>query len=112
MKKQITEKKKIQKIIEVEEDVPTTIVDDNKKEFEDAFGKQVVIFGTIYIYTGIVVGVNDTRVLLKDTHIVYQTGDFKLYHKNGKFADQQLLPVKEHTVRFAQIESWGVLEKN
>jgi len=39
-------------------------------------GKTVTLFCGVYIYTGKLVGVNDTCVKLEDAGIVYQTGSF------------------------------------
>lgn len=38
-------------------------------------GKQVEIGCNVYIYTGILVGVNDTCIKLEDAAIVYETGE-------------------------------------
>jgi hypothetical protein len=39
-------------------------------------GKRVLVFCMNYIYTGELEGVNNTCILLKDGHIVYETGTF------------------------------------
>jgi len=47
--------------------------------------KPILIFASNYIYTGILVGVNDTCVKLQHAKIVYETGDFN----NPKYKDAQ-----------------------
>lgn len=39
-------------------------------------GKRVMLFCLNYIYSGVLLGVNDTCVLLEDSKIVYLTGAF------------------------------------
>jgi len=51
-------------------------------------GKTVTLFCGVYIYTGKLVGVNDTCVKLEDAGIVYQTGSFT----DKKWKDCQSLP--------------------
>lgn len=58
-----------------------------------------------YIYTGKLVGVNDTCVLLEDAGIVYETGE--LTSKTWK--DMQKLP-NDWYVSIASIESFGILK--
>lgn len=50
--------------------------------------KRVLVFCTNYIYTGTLMGVNESCILLEDAAVVYETGAF-----SGKvFDDAQKLP--------------------
>lgn len=68
-------------------------------------GQRVTFFCMNYIYTGLLVGVNDSDVLLEDASIVYETGP--LDSKNWK--DAQKLPGNLY-IRTASIESFMVLK--
>jgi len=68
-------------------------------------GKRVTLFCGVYIYTGSLVGVNDTCVKLSDAAIVYETGSFG----DAKWKDAQMLP-KDWYVTLASIESFGELK--
>lgn len=65
-------------------------------------GEQVTLFCLNYIYTGKLVGVNDTCVLLENPAIVYETGAFNT--KDWK--DAQKLPNQMYVMTQA-IESFG-----
>ena len=69
-------------------------------------GKVVTIFACRYIYTGKLVGVNDTCVKLEDPKIVYETGSFNT--KDWK--DAQSLPHKYFYVSSGAIESFGEMK--
>lgn len=66
-------------------------------------GKKVVLFCMNYFYTGILEGVNDSCVLLKDAQIIYETGPFT----DKKWKDVQSMPTKGTYVQLAAIESFG-----
>lgn len=68
-------------------------------------GQRVTLFCMNYIYTGKLVGVNDTCVRLDDASIVYETGSFT--EKNWK--DAQKLPSACY-VSTRCIESFMVLK--
>lgn len=68
--------------------------------------KQVLLFCLNYIYTGKLVGVNDTCVLLEEPRIVYETGGFG----DANFKDAQKLPFQLY-VNLAAIESFGETSK-
>jgi hypothetical protein len=68
-------------------------------------GKTVTLFCGVYIYTGKLVGVNDTCVKLEDAGIVYQTGSFT----DKKWKDCQSLP-NDWYVTTQSIESFGELK--
>jgi hypothetical protein len=68
-------------------------------------GETVTIFCACYIYTGKLIGVNDTCVLLQDAKIVYETGPL-----NDKvWKDAQPLP-NDWYVQIGMIESFGLLK--
>jgi len=56
-------------------------------------GRKVTLFCLVYIYTGVLSGVNDAEVELTDAQLVYETGE-------------QALPSPWNVRTFA-IESWG-----
>ena len=65
-------------------------------------GEVVTLFCLNYIYTGQLVGVNQTCVLLKNPAIVYETGPFT----DAKWKDAQPLPNQLYVMQSA-IESFG-----
>ena len=80
----------------------------NEVENEGLFalmGKRVTLFCGVYIYTGKLVGVNDTCVKLQDAGIVYETGSFS----DKKWEDCQSLP-NDWYVTTQSIESFGELK--
>ena len=66
------------------------------------FGKVVTIFCLNYIYTGRLIGVNDTCVLLENPKIVYETGPFD----TKEWKNAQALPNNLY-VSTGCIESFG-----
>ena len=66
-------------------------------------GKKVLIFCVNYIYTGKLVGVNDTFVLLEEPAIVYETGPYT----TKEYKDAQKLHVNQWYVQRTAIESFG-----
>jgi hypothetical protein len=72
---------------------------------EALMGKRVTLFCGVYIYTGKLVGVNQTCVKLEDAGIVYETGPFTESH----WKDCQKLP-NDWYVSTQSIESFGVLK--
>ncbi len=72
---------------------------------ESLLGEQVTFFCMNYIYTGKLIGVNDTCVLLQDPKIVYETGSFQ--EKQWKDA-QPVCP--QLYIQTASIESFGVVK--
>jgi len=70
-------------------------------------GKRVTFFCLNYIYSGDLVGVNDSCVLLENASIVYETGAFT----DAKFKDEQKLNIKEFYLMKSTIESFGVFHE-
>lgn len=88
--------KKVAQIVEVE-----------GEGFEALLEETVVLFCLNYIYTGKLVGVNESFVKLENPGIVYETGDFQTTVKAGAFKDVQWLPVKEFYIQRSAVESFG-----
>jgi hypothetical protein len=68
-------------------------------------GKTITLYCANYIYTGKLVGVNETCVKLTDAKIVYETGDYS--EKDWK--DAQSLP-NDWYVQLSFVESFGILK--
>lgn len=73
---------------------------------EALMDKQVLIFCMSYIYTGRLVGVNKTCILLDNPSIVYETGGFD----KKTFTDAQKLPNQLY-IQSSAIESFGETDK-
>ena len=69
-------------------------------------GEVVTLLCANYFYTGELIGVNTTCVLLKNPSIVYETGDWS----DENWSDAQKLPTTELYVQTGAIESFGVLK--
>jgi len=72
---------------------------------ESLLGEQVTFFCMNYIYTGKLIGINDTCVLLEKPCIVYETGAFT--EKAWKDA-QPVCP--RLYIQTSSIESFGVVK--
>ena len=69
-------------------------------------GETVTLLCMNYFYTGKLVGVNQSCVLLRDPKIVYETGSWD----KKDWQDAQELPANELYVQVAAIEAFGVLK--
>jgi hypothetical protein len=69
-------------------------------------GQNVTLFCSAYIYTGKLIGVNETCVKLTNARIVYETGE--LTTKTWK--DAQPLP-NDWYVQLSSVESFGILKE-
>ena len=83
--------KTLKEVIEVENEGMVSLLNE-----------QVLIFCMNYIYTGKLVGVNDTFLKIEKCYIVYETGA----HSDSKFKDAQLL-AEHHYIQISSIESFG-----
>jgi len=82
------------------------VIEEKENEGLQAFlGKRITLYCLNYIYTGDLVGVNETCVKLSDASIVYETGSY--IEKNWK--DAQKLPHAWY-VQISAIESFGELK--
>ena len=86
--------KKSVQIIEVEDEGFLCLMD-----------KVITIFSLNYIYTGKLIGVNDTCVLLDNPSIVYETGSFD----TKEWKEAQKLPNQLY-VQINCIESFGIVK--
>jgi hypothetical protein len=77
----------------------------NGEGLEKLLGERVTLFCLNYIYTGKLIGVNTSCVLLQDAAIVYETGELT----DKKWKDAQTLP-NDWYVQLNTIESFGVLK--
>jgi len=80
------------------------LVEESGEGLVKLMGERVTLFGLNYIYTGKLVGVNDTCVLLEDAAIVYETGGFT----DAKWKDAQALPQPVY-VMLSAVESFTVI---
>ena len=82
------------------------IVEEVSEEgLEKLLGETVTLFCMNYIYTGKLLGVNASCVLLGEAKIVYETGELN----TTTWKDAQSLP-GEWYVQRASIESFGLLK--
>ena len=79
-----------------------TVTEVEGEGFVALLGKRITLFCMNYIYTGDLVGVNDTCVLLDNPAIVYETGEFTA--KSWK--DAQALPNSIY-IQMAAVEAFG-----
>jgi hypothetical protein len=84
-----------------------TVVEESGEGLIKLMGEQVILFCLNYIYTGKLVGVNQTCVLLENPKIVYETGAFN----TASFTDAQALPF-EFYIQTNAIESFGKTNKS
>ena len=87
--------KKVVEVIEVE----------NEGLFK-LLNETITVMCMSYFYTGKLVGVNDSCILLESPKIVYETGVWT----DKAWGDAQALPCKEYYIQIAAIESFGVLK--
>ena len=72
---------------------------------ESLLGERVTFFCMNYIYTGTLIGVNESCVLLDEPSIVYETGPFN----KKEWLDAQRLPNQMY-VQISSIESFGIVK--
>lgn len=85
---------------------PVKVVEVENEGLISLIGKQVEIRCNVYIYAGILIGVNDTCVKLDDAAIVYETGPFT----DKKYKDAQRIGNNQY-VCTALMESFGESSK-
>ena len=81
-----------------------TVVDVEDEGLVALLEQNVLVFAMNYIYTGKLVGVNDTFIKLEGARIVYETGPFS----DKQYKDAQNLPASEWYVQTSAIESFGI----
>ena len=82
------------------------LIESENEGMESLFGETITLFCMNYIYTGKLIGVNDTCVLLENPKIVYETGSFN----KADWSDAQSLPNKHLYVMNSAVESFGVMK--
>lgn len=80
------------------------LVEESGEGLVKLMGERVTLFCLNYIYTGKLVGVNETCVLLEDASIVYETGAFDA----SGWKDAQRLPQPVYVMLVA-VESFTVI---
>lgn len=82
------------------------IIETQEKEgYENLLGERITLFCCRYIYTGKLVGVDDTTLKLENPGIVYETGSFN----DKAWGDMQKLP-NDWYVEQSSVESFGILK--
>ena len=81
------------------------LVEVSDEGLEGLMGETVTLFCMNYFYTGKLVGVNATCVLLDDPKIVYETGSWS----EKEWSDAQSLPSSLY-VQVSSIESFGIMK--
>ena len=82
------------------------VVEVENEGFAGMLGQQVEIISNVYIYTGIVAGVNDAWVKLDKAAIVYETGSVS----DTSYKDYQCMPTPLY-VTFSSMESFRLSNK-
>lgn len=82
------------------------VIEVENEGFISLLGKQVEIRCNVYIYTGILVGVNQSCVKLDQMAIVYETGA----HTDSKYKDAQRVGDGQF-IQLGLIESFGPTKK-
>ena len=80
------------------------VVDVQGEGLEALLDENVLVFGLNYIYTGKLVGVNDTFIKIEGAKIVYETGAFS----EKQYKDAQSLPASDWYIQTSAIESFGL----
>ena len=75
---------------------------DETSGFEAMLGEKIVVICGIYIYAGVLSGVNSDHIELSSAKLVYETGEWK----TGEWTNAQSL-ISPYRVMLHGIESWG-----
>ena len=78
------------------------VIETDDGGFDAMLGKRVCFFCGVYIYAGILAGVNDDHLELDEPKLVYDTGPLM----DTEWADAQSLPAPWRVMR-QSVESWG-----
>ena len=82
-----------------------TVTEVEGEGFLALLGKRITLFCMNYIYTGDLVGVNDTCLLLDNPSIVYETGAFD----TKTWKDAQALPNSIY-IQMGAVEAFGEIK--
>ena len=85
--------------------VAVQVTEVEKEGFLALLGETITCFCAIYIYTGKLVGVNETCIKLENPKIVYETGSFT----EKQWKDAQVLP-NDLYLQIGMIESFGIVK--
>ena len=82
------------------------LIEEVKDEgFDSLIGEVITLFCMNYIYTGKLIWVNDTCILLESPKIVYETGAFD----TRDWKDAQALPNQLY-IQVGAVESFGIIK--
>lgn len=84
---------------------PVKVVEVEGEGFLALIGQRITVFCMNYIYTGKLVGVNETCIKLEAAAIVYETGELK----NKVWKDAQELP-NDLYIQLNSVESFTILK--
>ncbi len=73
---------------------------------EKLLGEKITLLCCNYFYTGKLIGVNDSCILIEDPKIIYETGAWS----SAEWKDAQSMNIKELYIQKAAIESFGVMK--
>lgn len=93
----------MKKLVEV---VATEVQDVEDEGMMALLGQVITVFCVRYIYTGKLIGVNKSSILLEDPKIVYETGSFS----TKEWKDAQSLPNRNFYIATQSIESFGIMK--
>ena len=79
---------------------------DEAEGFDALLGERVTLLCANYFYTGKLLGVNETCVLLGEPSIVYETGSWD----DMVWKDVQRLPTHKLYIQRAAVEAFGILK--
>jgi hypothetical protein len=85
---------------------PIKVVEVEGEGLPGLLGQNVTLYCSAYIYTGKLVGVNDTCVKLEQARIVYDTGSFN----TKTFTTEDKFPNDVWYVQLSSVESFGILK--
>jgi len=80
------------------------IFEELNEGLESLLGEKVLLLCANYFYVGVLEGVNESCILLKDPAIVYETGPWT----DKQYKDVQKLHVDKFYVQRSAIESFGI----
>lgn len=70
-------------------------------------GSTIMVETLNFNYTGVLDGVNDTQILLREPKTVFETGDYKA----KEWADAQRLPTSQMYIRLSAVQSYYKVER-
>jgi hypothetical protein len=83
-----------------------TLVDNPEEGLLSLMGETITVLCCRYIYTGKLIGVNDTCIKLEDPKIVFNTGSLS----DKEWKEAEALPHKHFYVGTESIESFGIMK--